>query len=200
MSKKNNNYEILKEYVMPTFVLVIICFVVTFSIVSTYKVTSPIIQATAEESAEAAREQVSSGSDGFVLLESREQESEDSNEDNQDDILLGNNIIDIYQVNDGGGYVITSIDKGYGGAIKVITSFSNEGAIDNVMLLEHNETPGLGTKVADIEFTDRFKMLDSVESVESIDAISGVTISSDAVKRAVASALEQIITIKEGGL
>lgn len=202
MNHSKDKYAVIKEYVMPTIVLVLICFVVTFSLVTTYKVTAPIIKATAEKSAETARDQVLSGSGGFELLASMEQESASPNEDNQvgdkrENMKIGSNIIDIYKSNNGVGYVITSADQGYGGEIKVITGFSKNGLIQNVMLLEQKETPGLGTKAAKKDFTDKFIGLDSVESV---DTISGATISSGAVKRAVAAALDQMSSIREGGL
>ncbi|MBK5245656.1 MAG: FMN-binding protein [Peptostreptococcaceae bacterium] len=202
MNRSKDKYAFIKEYVMPTIVLVLICFVVTFSLVTTYKVTAPIIKATAEKSAESARDRVLSGSGGFKLIASIEQASAGPNEDNQtgdkqENIKIGSNIIDIYKSNNGVGYVITSADQGYGGEIKVITGFSKNGLIQNVMLLEQKETPGLGTKASKKDFTDKFIGLDNVESV---DTISGATISSSAVKRAVAAALDQMRSIKEGGL
>lgn len=112
-------------------------------------------------------------------------------------IKIVNNIIDIYKANNGSGYVITLADQGYGGEIRVITGFSKDGSVQNVMLLEQNETPGLGTKAANKDFTGLFIALDRVESV---DTISGATISSSAVKRAVATALDQMSILKEGGL
>ena len=201
MNHTKDNNKIIKEYVMPTIVLVLICFVVTFSLVTTYKATAPIIKATAEKSAEMARDQVLSGSGGFELIASSEQASISTTEDNQsgqplNNITIESNIIDIYKAINEVGYVITSSEKGYGGEIKVITGVSKNGLIEKVMLLEHKETPGLGTKAAKKSFTDRFIGLDSVESV---DTISGATISSSAVKRAVAAALDQMSRLKEGG-
>ncbi len=174
----------IKEYVMPTLVLVIICLVVTFALVTTYKITAPIIKATAEKSAEIAREEALSGSEGFELVASSEQVE---------------NIVDVYKANNGRGYVITSSDKGYGGEIIIITGFSADGLIEKVMLLEQEETPGVGTKAGEEPFTDQFIGVDTQQMVENTDTISGATISSKAVKRAVSTALEEIAIIKKGG-
>ncbi len=195
MNHSKDKHAVIKEYVMPTIVLVIICFVVTFSLVTTYKVTAPIIKATAEKSAEIAREEVLSGSGGFELVASLEQAVGNTS----GKIKIIDNIIDIYKANNKNGYVITSSDKGYGGEIVIITGFSTDGLIQKVMFLEQEETPGVGTKAGKDPFTDQFIGLDNVQSVESVDTISGATISSKAVKRAVATAFEEMSILKEGG-
>ncbi|HOJ49996.1 MAG TPA: FMN-binding protein [Spirochaetota bacterium] len=46
------------------------------------------------------------------------------------------------------GYVVYgSSNKGYGGNINVIVAFDNNGNIKDFLMIEHNETPGLGTNV-----------------------------------------------------
>ncbi len=48
------------------------------------------------------------------------------------------------------GIAIESItNKGFGGEIKVMVGFKPDGTIYNYQVLEHKETPGLGTKMAD---------------------------------------------------
>lgn len=180
MKNSKFNKELINEYAMPTIVLVIICLVITFALVATFKVTEPIIKATMEKEAELARTQVLPESDGFKLVESS-----------------GNNVLEVYKATNDTGFVITTVDKGYGGRIKVITGFSSEGFVEKVLLLEQKETPGLGTKVGEKKFTDQFIGLDGVETV---DTISGSTISSKAMIRAVDSAISQMKTIKEGGI
>lgn len=181
MSKKDQK-EMIREYSMPTLILALICLVVTFSLVTTYKGTEPIIRATAEKEAEKARTLVLPDSGGFELLTAGE---------------AGSNILDVYKANNGTGFVITTIDKGYGGRIKVITGFSSDGLIQNVMLLEQKETPGLGTKVGEKKFTDQFT---GVDNVDNVDTISGSTISSKAMIRAVDTAIGQMKSIREGGI
>lgn len=106
------------------------------------------------------------------------------------------------------GYAVVSKARGYGGEISGITGFSEEGKIIHVIILpNHNETPGIGTKVTDRKVkktisglfskekqtNDKLspnKMLDSYEgkragqktwSNSEVDFVSGATYTSKAV-------------------
>jgi electron transport complex protein RnfG len=193
-----SKHKDINEYIMPTLVLVVICLVVTLSLVTTYEATAPIIKETAEKEAEMARDLVLPDSGGFEIIASSIDELilEYNANLNTKVLKAETNIIDVYKANNDSGYVITSIDQGYGGEIKILTGFSKDGVLKDVLILEQKETPGLGTKVGDRNFLDQFVGLNNVESV---DTISGATISSSTVIRAVASALEQMkIIIREG--
>jgi Na+-translocating ferredoxin:NAD+ oxidoreductase subunit G len=84
---------------------------------------------------------------------------------------------------------------GYSGLIRLMVGFDNEGKIVNYQILEHKETPGLGTKIAEQDFINQF--IDRNPANEplivnkdggDIDAITAATISSravcDAIQRA----------------
>jgi electron transport complex protein RnfG len=102
------------------------------------------------------------------------------------------------------GYAIsTYTEKGFSGRINLMTGFSPEGTIINISVLEHKETPGLGTKMADPLFKDQFNGKNPAEfqlKVDKdngpVDAITAATISSrafcDAVQRA-------YTTLQKGG-
>lgn len=47
------------------------------------------------------------------------------------------------------GAAVESLSNGFGGALKVLVGFDNEGNIIDYSLLSHAETPGLGSKAAD---------------------------------------------------
>lgn len=47
------------------------------------------------------------------------------------------------------GTAVTSVSNGFGGPLKVLVGFDNEGAILGYTILEHAETPGLGAKASD---------------------------------------------------
>lgn len=180
-----NNF---KEYMMPTLVLVLICLVVTFALDRTYTVTEPIIKMAAEKEAEKARDLVLPESGGFEMMGSSDNEVGSS-------IKLETNVDNVYKSKNGSGFVITTTDKGYGGKISVMTGFSEEGVIKAVILLEQKETPGLGTKVGEETFVSQFV---GAENVAAIDTISGATISSNAMIRAVDSAFNQMDHIRKG--
>jgi len=92
----------------------------------------------------------------------------------------------------------TYTDKGFSGRFSLMVGFTPDGAISNIEVLEHKETPGLGTKMALPAFKDQFKgiKLSDLPGEElkvkkdggTVDAITAATISSrgfcDAVNRA----------------
>ncbi|MFY9153830.1 MAG: RnfABCDGE type electron transport complex subunit G [Prolixibacteraceae bacterium] len=97
-----------------------------------------------------------------------------------------------------GNAVETYTDKGFAGRFSLMVGFMPDGAISSIEVLEHKETPGLGTKMALPTFKDQFKGLKIDElpggklkvkkDGGTVDAITAATISSrafcDAVNRA----------------
>jgi electron transport complex protein RnfG len=94
------------------------------------------------------------------------------------------------------GYAVTTYTKkGFSGNITLMAGFSPDGSIFNITVLEHKETPGLGTKMTEPKFKDQFKgknplqfKLKVKKDGGPVDAITAATISSrafcDAVQRA----------------
>lgn len=93
------------------------------------------------------------------------------------------------------GYVITVTDKeGYGGEIQFTIGIQKDGTINGLSFLTLAETAGVGMKAADNKFKSQFegKKADSFEytkngasSENQIDAISGATITTNAVTNGV---------------
>ena len=189
--KKAINYKLeLKSLLMPALIITIICLVSATILVGTYEITKPIIEANNEKRADAARSQVFSlaGSQGF---------SEISNEELIKDFegRLPDGLIKVYVANNNKGMVLTTEDKGFGGSILVVTGIDNKGKITGIAITDHKETPGLGTKAMTVEFLDQYMgkiKIDSSKDAKqdvAIDAVTGATVSSDAVYRAVEKAL-----------
>jgi len=87
--------------------------------------------------------------------------------------------------------------EGYGGNIEVMVGLLPNGTIHGVEVLSHLETPGLGAKISEVKFKDRFKkrnLSNTTWAVKKdagdIDGITGATISSRAVIKAVKEGLE----------
>ncbi len=96
------------------------------------------------------------------------------------------------------GYIIPSEARGYGGTIKILIALDTNERIIDYKILSHNETPGLGERAALPEFRRQFegKGMGNLEVVKDhdetkIDAITGATITSRAVTRAVKEGLEK---------
>lgn len=94
--------------------------------------------------------------------------------------------------------VQTYTDEGFSGRFTLMVGFNPDGSISNVEVLDHKETPGLGTKMALPAFKDQFKGIKISDlpggkirvkkDGGTVDAITAATISSrafcDAVNRA----------------
>ncbi|MEG2174360.1 MAG: FMN-binding protein [Oscillospiraceae bacterium] len=94
---------------------------------------------------------------------------------------------------DGKGTVVYATEKGYGGDMVVAVLFDPNDIILGVVIDRMQETSGIGSKVAEVDFTKQFV---GKSTVESIDTISNATVSSMAVKKAVLSALSNLATVK----
>ncbi|MCY6484557.1 RnfABCDGE type electron transport complex subunit G [Clostridium aestuarii] len=98
------------------------------------------------------------------------------------------------------GYAIKVAPKGYAGLIEMMVGISSEGKIEGIKILAHGETPGLGAKAPEKEFSGQYagksieKNLVVVKTAPANDneikAITGATITSSAVTRGVNSAIE----------
>lgn len=107
--------------------------------------------------------------------------------------------LDVYPAKMNGsivGFAVnTYTNKGFSGDILLMAGFKADGSIYNIAVLEHKETPGLGSKMSDPDFKDQFKDMNLAGIVlkvkkdgGQVDAITSATISSrafcDAVQRA----------------
>lgn len=97
------------------------------------------------------------------------------------------------------GYAVkTFTEKGYSGRFDLMVGFLPDGTINNIVVLQQKETPGLGTNMAGPKFKNQFLNL-NISSLKdqqlqvkkdggTIDAISAATITSraycDGVQRA----------------
>ena len=122
-----------------------------------------------------------------------------------------NDDVDVYIVYSGDvtdsqniiGYSFESSGSGYGGTIDILVSLKDLDTINGISIINHMETPGLGAKIVEQSFTDQFKdvLIQDVKLRKDdgqIDAISGATISSLAVVKAVSeTALEKVALLKE---
>jgi electron transport complex protein RnfG len=83
--------------------------------------------------------------------------------------------------------------SGYAEEFKVIVRLDSKGRIAQVVIPAEgfNETFGFGSRCRERGFLERFVGLSSAAEVKAVDAVSGVTVTSEAVKDAVARALSK---------
>lgn len=107
------------------------------------------------------------------------------------------------------GYAIETFTKSaFSGLMRLLAGFTPDGKIHQVAVLEHKETPGLGTKMTEPKFAEQFPGRSPGEfnmKVKNdggeIDAITASTITSRAYCEAVQRAYDKLIQeyINEGG-
>lgn len=106
------------------------------------------------------------------------------------------------------GYVVTCSGKGYGGAVKVALGVDADGVIKGIQIMDcSNETPGLGQNSSNEEWNSQYVGMSTSQDIAvvkdgtgstengTINSISGATITSSAVTRAVDGSLLFIIFI-----
>ena len=97
------------------------------------------------------------------------------------------------------GYVISvQSSEAYDGSLSLSVGIASDGTVKGIEMLEISETAGLGMKADEAEFKDQFKdksvqkftyTKTGEDGDDKIDAISGATITTNAVTNAVDSAL-----------
>ncbi len=105
----------------------------------------------------------------------------------------------IYLAKTGGelvGVCVISEAHGYGGIVEVMVGVDKEGKVAGIDILSHSETPGLGANADKPDFTNQFIGKTGNVTVSKtgggeneINAISGATVTSNAVTDAVNEAL-----------
>ena len=113
----------------------------------------------------------------------------------------------VFLAKKGGKLVAMAYDtgdaKGYKGPIEMMVAVDSEGKIIGMSMMSHKESPGFGANAEKPEFTDQFKagILPSEVELSSsggkIDAISGATVTSKAIVRALKKAVEIFPRIKK---
>ena len=183
MENKNSAF---KEYISPILVLVIICFVTTFLLAFTYGVTAPIIAENTSKAASEARMELlpegdsfsDAGADLYVLEEGKVYATE------------------VYTADNGAGMVVTVKTNSYGGMLTAMVGINSNGEITGVKVTDHADTPGVGTKAHAAEHLSQYEGLtelgsDVIKSDPSVQHVTGASVSSGAVHKAVYCALEQ---------
>ena len=176
----------VKEIIIPAISLFLICLVATALLGFTNQITAPKIEQLAIETENNAKKEVLSEAADFS---DRMTATLDETEYSYYEGLDGDkNVI---------GYVFTTSAKGYGGDIKVMVGVDKSGSVTGVSILEISETAGLGMNAKNESFLKQFLSKNGEISVikngtpadNEISALTGATITSKAMAKAVNTAL-----------
>ncbi|MFO8054617.1 MAG: RnfABCDGE type electron transport complex subunit G [Bacteroidales bacterium] len=126
--------------------------------------------------------------------------------------LEGEDPVNLYVAENDGEMVGVAVEsysnKGYSGRIKIMVGFLPDGTINNISVLDHKETPGLGDKMekSKSEWSKQYNDkhpdetdLRVAKDGGDIDAITAATISSRAYSDAVQRAYDAFIKEIKGG-
>ena len=189
MADSNNIY---KDIIKPVCVLLAICVIIPLALSLTNKVTADKIAELEEKN---SRETMANLIEADEFTEEEFKNGED--EFTYYFALKDGNII---------GYIFKTAEKGYGGDVSVMTAVNPDGTVKSVAILDvSNETPGLGQNAAKESFYTQYEGKKSGISLlkngadsekNEVNAVTGATITSTAVNKAVNTALEQFESVK----
>ena len=200
----------IKKMVKNTFILTAITLVFGVLLGISYEITKEPIAKAREALKQEACRVVMPEADAFEAYEGFEEKEAESIL--QAAKLEDNTIDEVVVASKSGealGYVITTTNgKGYGGNIQVSIGISVDGTVTGVQFLSITETAGLGMNATKPEFYQQFEnqnveqftvMKQGASGDGEIDAISGATITSNAVTGNVNAALAYFQDVLKGG-
>jgi electron transport complex protein RnfG len=177
--------EIMNQLFKFGLVLGIICLLATLVLAVTYEITKPKIDAQIRSEEDAALK--------VIMPDAQDFKKKTMDGIDYFEAMKGKAAI---------GYCVKVTGEGYGGYIRMMVGLDTNGVIKGVRILEHQETPGLGSKINEIApgendpyFLRQFigKNARTVSSDKGIDAITGATISSRAVTDAINKTVEEFL-------
>lgn len=185
----------LKEIMGLTLKLFVICFVVAGLLAFVNSITKPIIEKNDKKVFEESMAEVLPDAADFEDITKTVDKIQGE----------GVTLEGLYKADN--GYVANVIcAEGYGGDVNVMIGIDNDNKITKIKILSMNETAGLGAKASEEKFTKQYEGLTNNIAVEknnggnpddnTISAISGATVTSKAVTKAVNFAVD---TVTGGG-
>ena len=205
----------MKKIIKDTFVLMVITLVSGLLLGMVYEVTKDPIKKQEEEQKIAAYQKVFEDAETFEKTEDQEATDQMIAESLKKAELEGKAQIDevLKAVSKDGntlGAVMQITSKeGYGGDICCTVGIQNDGTVNGISILSISETAGLGMKADTEEFRNQFagKKADAFTYTKTgataeneIDAISGATVTTNAVTNGVNAGLSFFRTLSEGGV
>lgn len=190
----------MKSTIKETFVLMvklgIICIIVAGILGYINSLTAPVIAINEQKNFEESMTQVLKDADSFEQLKLAYTPAE-----------TGVELNSVYMAKSGAediGFVATAVcHEGYGGDITVMVGINKDFTINRIKIMSMSETAGLGAKAGEEKFFGQYSGLTSNIGVEknnggsaennTISAISGATVTSKAVTKAVNCALDAVM-------
>lgn len=168
--------QTMRDFVIPTLVLTVICLVISAALSLTNSFADPVIKENDRRATQEAIKEVLPEGDTF----------------DESGAALPADVTNLYTAKNGAGTAVRLRVSGYGGKITMMVGVAKDQTIAGIKILEQSETQGLGSRVMDGSYTGRFV---GKSGPDEVDSIAGSTISSKALKKGVQIALD---AAKEG--
>lgn len=189
----------MKNIIKNTLILTAITLVSGILLGLVYEITKEPIALAKEAAKKEAYQQVMADADSFEILEILDEALvtvEDTAESSGTSI---NEVVLAKTHEETVGYIVTvTTHEGYGGDIQVSVGIMEDGTVNGVAILSIGETAGLGMKAAEEDFYNQYagKNVEffsvskaGATDAHEIDALSGATITSNAMTKAVNAAV-----------
>jgi electron transport complex protein RnfG len=164
-------------HIGPTVILFAICFVMTLLLAFTYQTTKPVIEEMEFAAVGDAIAKVLPGASDYGQWVG---------------LTLPEGVTEVYTADV--GYVFKSGAKGFNGTVTYMIGINLEGGVTGIEMFDHDETPGLGTKVAAPEYLERYS---GDASPDDVAAITGATRTTNSLKNALKQAKAAYEIVKE---
>jgi electron transport complex protein RnfG len=166
----------MKEMVRYGFILALICIIASGLLAGMNLLTKTRILAQAQDEEEASLKEVVPQGERFEAVKAKEE------------------VLYYKAYNKEGKFIAVAFKaqgKGYSSTIESMVGMARDGVITTIKILNQNETPGLGARVAEPVFTSGFTNKNAAD-LSNVQAITGATISSTAVVDSVKKKTEVI--------
>ncbi len=184
--RKMSNQTTFQRYVAPIVVLVGICLVISAALAATYGIANPIIERNTKAAQDAAMQALISDADTFSEYTGDLWTSEDGKA----------SVTAVSTADNGAGMVVTVSTTSFGGKLTEMVGIDSTGALTGVQIINHADTPGVGTKAMKEEHLAQYVGLTELTSTAAktepaVNHVSGASVSSNGIHYGVYAALQQ---------
>ena len=194
------------ESIIDTIILTLITVIAGLLLGVVYEITKEPIAAEQKRAKEEAYKEVFADADTFEVITVDETKVKEKLSGEGYNVTI-NEAMKVYDKSSNAiGYVLTVTDhEGYGGDIQFAMGVKTDGTVNGISFLAISETAGLGMKAAEEDFMKQFAgknvksfryTKNGASADEEIDAISGATITTNAVVNGVNAGIYYISTLE----
>ena len=181
----------MKDKLMPPIILTLICVIVSALLVLAYNVTYVDTTGVMTDQLKASSEEIFGKSD-YEIITTKDSEGNKI-------VLTFGKVVNVIKDKKNSDRVILEVKTdGYAkDGIDILVGLDKDGKVQGISVVALGETPGLGTKVNDKSYLEKFNGMNSSEDIDGVDGISAATYSSNGIKSAIKEAVTQFEKNKE---